>query len=184
MDEDSDSDGEDPYEHPRNKRLLQLGRRLSNVSSDDDTASTLSIASSSEGGSPLSLASSASLPDIPSLDISLGPKPTAAFHAEASASLARAFEEDHAWQDALLELRTLVMGYNAGVDSARSEVVNAIIGAIDVSGGKSAVQVKTDAVKLWTKWGGMVDKLSEDMVEAVLVVQVGPRLARQDSLTL
>lgn len=179
LEEDSDSDGEDPYEHPRNKRLLQLGRRLSNVSSDDDTASTLSIATSSEGGSPESVASSASLADVPMLSLNLGPQATPAFHAEASASLARAFEEDHDWEDALLELRTLVMGYNAGVDAARSEVINAILGAVDVQG-KGALQIKTAAVKLWQKWGGMVDKLSEDMLEAVLVVQVS---ANSKSLT-
>lgn len=164
---DSDDEEEDPYEHPRNKRLLQLGRRLSNISDSDVSLSTLSKASSSPDSSPASIASSASLPDMPSLTLDSGPPP--AFYSEASASLARAFEEDHKIENALLELRTLVMGYNAGLDRAREEVVKFFLSCIDVSGG--AADILKSTISVWTRWGPLAVGLAPDLTNIALDAQ-------------
>jgi translation initiation factor eIF-2B subunit epsilon len=166
--ESDDGEPEDPYEHPRNKRLLQLGRTLSNLTASTVSLSTLSKASSSPPDTPVSLASSTSLPDIPTLSLDSGPPP--AFHAEASASLERAYEEDHAIENAMLELRTLVMGYNAGIDRAREEVVNFLLSKVDLEGG--AAQVLASAVKIWARWGKLAEGLSPDPTNIALDIQV------------
>lgn len=167
---DSEDEGDDPYEHPRNKRLLQLGRSLSNLSTSTDSLSTLSKASSSPPESPLlSDADSDDLPNMPSLSLNAGPPP--AFHAEASASLARAYEEGHAIENAMLELRTLVMGYNAGIDRAREEVVNFLMSKVELEGG--AAKVLASAVKVWARWGPLAEGLSPDLSNIALDIQVG-----------
>ncbi|WWD22647.1 hypothetical protein CI109_107140 [Kwoniella shandongensis] len=165
---DSEDEGEDPYEHPKNKKLLQLGRRLSNLSVSEVSLSTLSKASSSPDSSPASIASSASLPDIPSLSLDSGPPP--AFYSEAAASLQRAFEEEHRIENALLELRTLVMGYNAGLDRAREEVVKFFISKIDVSTGSAAAILKS-TMTIWSRWGPLAADLSPDLTNIALDTQ-------------
>lgn len=164
---DSDDEGEDPYEHPRNKRLLQLGRTLSRESEGASSVSTLSVASSSEAGSPMSMASSDDLPDLPSLNLDAGPPE--AFFSEAAASLARAYEEEHSVENALLELRTLVMGYNAGVDRAREEVVSFLMSKISLEGG--AAKVLADGVRIWSRWGKLAEALSSDPTNIALEIQ-------------
>ncbi|KAK4685960.1 translation initiation factor eIF-2B subunit epsilon, partial [Tremellales sp. Uapishka_1] len=165
--ESSDSEDEgDPYEHARNKRLLQLGRRLSNVTSSTHSFSTLSAASSSPPGSPESMASSASLPAIATIDLDAVPP---AFHVEAAASLARAFDEGHSVENALLELRTLVMGYNAGIDRAREEVVNFLMSKISV--GPGAKQVLESATEIWERWGKLAEELGRDAAQTAIDVQ-------------
>ena len=164
---DSEDEGEDPFEHPRNKRLLQLGRSLSNLSSSTDSLSTLSAASSSAPSSPMSDASDASLPNIPTLSLDAVPP---AFHVEASASLARAFVEGHSVENAMLELRTLVMGYNAGVDRAREEVTTFLMSKIDVSSGVAAGVLKS-ATTIWSRWGTMAAGLAPDLTNIALDVQ-------------
>ncbi|EIW73036.1 hypothetical protein TREMEDRAFT_42152 [Tremella mesenterica DSM 1558] len=165
-DEDSDDDGEDPYEHPKNKRLLQLGRSLSNFSTSEDSISTLSKASS-PSQSPLSMASSLSGLDLPSLHLDDGPPE--AFFTEARASLARAYEEEHSVENARLELRTLVMGYNAGVDRARVEVINFLLSKIDIKGG--AMATLQSATKIWDRWGKVLEGLTPDPTNVILDMQ-------------
>ena len=165
-DYDSEDEEEDPYEHPRNKVLLQLGRSLSNISQSSDSASTLSIASSSTASTPLSIASSASLPDLPSLSLDVVPP---AFFTEAAASLERAYEEDHSVENALLELRTLVMGYNAGIDRAREEVSRFLMGKIDFKG--NAPAVLKSATSIWSRWGEMTTALSSEPTNIALDAQ-------------
>ncbi|KAK8844800.1 hypothetical protein IAR55_006650 [Kwoniella newhampshirensis] len=165
---DSEDEGEDPYEHPKNKKLLQLGRRLSNISSSTVSLSTLSKASSSPDSSPASVASSSSLPDIPTLSLDTGPPP--AFYSEAAASLQRAFEEGHRIENALLELRTLVMGYNAGLDCAREEVVKFFVSKIDVSSGSAAAILKS-TMTVWSRWGPLAADLSPNLTNIALDTQ-------------
>ncbi|OWZ59985.1 hypothetical protein LQV05_000501 [Cryptococcus neoformans] len=164
---DSEDEGEDPYEHPRNKKLLQLGRRLSNLSSPSTSISTLSAASSSAPSSPLSDASSTSLPDIPTLSLDAGPDK--AFYSEAAASLQRAYEEDHKIENALLELRTLVMGYNAGLERAREEVVKFFMSKIDIRG--PATCILSSAVKVFSRWGPLMVNLTSDPTLLILDAQ-------------
>ncbi|ORY23264.1 nucleotide-diphospho-sugar transferase [Naematelia encephala] len=153
---DSEDEGEDPFEHPRNKRLLQLGRTLSNLTASSASLSTLSKASSSPPESPMSGASDDSLPDMPSLILDSGPP--AAFYSEASASIARAYEEGHSTENAALEMKTLVMGYNAGIDRAREEIMKFLLGKVDASG--KLGDVLTSATKVFSRWGGMVKEFS------------------------
>jgi translation initiation factor eIF-2B subunit epsilon len=164
---DSEDEDDDPYEHPRNKRLLQLGRSLSNVTTSTSSLSTLSKASSSPPQSPISIASSSSLPDLPSLSLDAGPPP--AFYSEARASLARAFDEGHSIENAILELRTLVMGYNAGIDRAREEVINFLLSRINISGG--AAQILASATSVFGRWGKLAESLTTDPTSVVLDVQ-------------
>ena len=97
-----------------------------------------------------------------------GPPP--AFHTEASASLARAFDEEHAVENALLELRTLVMGYNAGIDPAREEVTSFLVSRMDMGGG--AAKVLLSATRIWERWGPLAAGLSPDLSNIALDVQV------------
>ena len=165
---DSDDDADDPFEHPRNKRLLQLGRTLSNVSESTQSLSTLSKASSPPE-SPITVASGASGLDMPSLSLDDGPP--AAFYTEARASLARAYEEGHAVENARLELRTLVMGYNAGVDRARTEVDNFLMSQVKVEGG--AAKALQSATAVWGRWGDILEGLAPDLTNVALDIQVG-----------
>ncbi|WVQ82809.1 hypothetical protein IAT38_004941 [Cryptococcus sp. DSM 104549] len=164
---DSDDEGEDPYEHPKNKKLLQLGRRLSNLSASAESLSTLSKASSSPDSSPASMASTDSLPDMPSLNLDAGPPP--AFYSEAAASLARAYEEDHKIENAQLELRTLVMGYNAGLDRAREEVIKFFVGKITTTAGPEGNF--RSAQSIFARWGPMIAGLSPDLTNIPLDTQ-------------
>ncbi|WVO15131.1 hypothetical protein L204_102775 [Cryptococcus depauperatus] len=165
---DSDNEGEDTYEHPRNKKLSQLGRRLSNLSSPTTSVSTLSNASSSTPSTPLSIASSTSLPDMPSLTLDAGPPQV--FYREAADSLQRAWEEDHKIENALLELRTLVMGYNAGLDRAREQVINFLLSKVDASG--PAASVLASSTKILSRWGGLITNLTgSNPVQIILDAQ-------------
>nr|XP_018266114.1 translation initiation factor eIF-2B subunit epsilon [Kwoniella dejecticola CBS 10117]OBR88272.1 translation initiation factor eIF-2B subunit epsilon [Kwoniella dejecticola CBS 10117] len=156
---DSEDEGEDPYEHPKNKQLLQLGRRLSNLSTSTVSLSTLSKASSSEASSPLSVASSAStLPDIAPLNLGSGPREE--FYIEARESLARAYEEDHKVENAALEMRTLVMGENAGQDAARSEILNFFLSKIPISSSTVAGEILKETTRIFERWGGLVRSFS------------------------
>ncbi|WWC90224.1 uncharacterized protein L201_005157 [Kwoniella dendrophila CBS 6074] len=158
-DSDSDDEGEDPYEHPRNKRLLQLGRRLSNLSTSTVSLSTLSKASSSEASSPLSVASSAStLPDLAPLNLDQGPREE--FYTEAKESLERAYEEDHKVENAALEMRTLVMGENAGQDAAREVILEFFLSKINVKSDSTAGDILKQTTEIFEKWGQLVRSFS------------------------
>ncbi len=166
--EDSDDEAEDPFEHPRNKRLLQLGRRLSNLSVSTVSMSTLSIASSDdEEGSYMSDASD--LPDLGLGDLNLGGGPSKAFYTECQSSLERAYAEGHSVENAGLELKTLVMGYNSGIDAAREQVVNFFMNKISLEGGMA--KILAQATQIWGRWGGMARNLSRDLSDIALDIQ-------------
>nr|XP_019048160.1 translation initiation factor eIF-2B subunit epsilon [Kwoniella bestiolae CBS 10118]OCF27090.1 translation initiation factor eIF-2B subunit epsilon [Kwoniella bestiolae CBS 10118] len=149
---DSEDEAEDPYEHPRNKQLLQLGRRLSNVSSSSVSLSTLSKASSSEGSIASVSSEASTLPDLAPLSLNQGPREE--FYIEARESLARAYEEDHKVENAALEMRTLVMGENAGQDAAREEILKFFLSKITLQGG--AGEILKSATSMFSRWGGLV----------------------------
>lgn len=74
-------------------------------------------------------------------------------------------------ENALLELRTLVMGYNAGIDRAREEVTTFLNSKVDTEG--SAAQVLASATSVWIRWGALATGLSPDLTNIVLDAQVG-----------
>lgn len=164
---DSEDEGEDPYEHPRNKRLLQLGRRISNLTASTASLSTLSVASTTPPDSPVSMASSDDLEGVAHLKLNDGPP--VAFFSEARSSLARAYLEDHSIPNALLELKTLVMGYNSGIDLAREEVVNFFMSKCPTQGG--AAKILGESTEIWERWGGMASSFSRDASEVAIAVQ-------------
>lgn len=168
--DDDEDDIEDPYEHPDNKRLLQLGRSLSNVSIASTSISTLSHASTSDAGSEHSAASSG-MQSIPSL--SMGVPSDSNFHVEARLSLERAWNEGHRIEDALLELKTLMLSSNVGVSGPRGgrhEVVTFLMEKVDVA--KGAKETKKASEEVWQRWGGIIVGMGGDGVETVLAVQV------------
>lgn len=155
----------DPYEHPDNKRLLQLGRDLDDdVSDSESTCSTLSRASSSEASS-MSLASSTGIP--------VGVASAADFSVEAKLTLERNINENHSVSDTILELKTLMLSSNVGISGpggGREAVVACLMGYIDVT--KGAKEVKTKSEQVWTKWGGILAGLNAPPVDSILEVQV------------
>jgi hypothetical protein len=143
----------DPYEHPDNKRLLQLGRDLdADVSDTESTCSTLSRASSSEASS-MSLASSTGIP--------VGVASAADFQVEARLTLERNINENHSVSDTILELKTLMLSSNVGISGpggGREAVVACLMGYVDVAKGAKEVKLKSEEV--WTKWGGILAGLN------------------------
>lgn len=167
---DSDDEDEDPYEHPRNKRWLQLGRRLSDVSVySEGSLSTLSIASTTPDDSVMGEDDFASDIEMEVAGLNLNDGPSEAFYTEARSSLARAYEEGHSVANASLELKTLVMGYNSGIDAAREEVVNFLMTKIPTEGG--AAQILEKATALWERWGGLASGLARDGSDIALDAQ-------------
>lgn len=169
---DSDDEDEDPYEHPRNKRWLQLGRRLSEVSvNSEGSLSTLSIASSTPDESLIDVDGDDFDSDIEMevAGLNLNGGPSQAFYNEARSSLARAYEEGHSVPNASLELKTLVMGYNSGIDPAREEVVNFLMAKIPTEGG--AAKILQTATALWERWGKLASGLARDGSDIALDAQ-------------
>jgi translation initiation factor eIF-2B subunit epsilon len=91
------------------------------------------------------------------------------FHTEAQASIARAYEEDHSVDNARLEYRTLIMAYNAPLDTSRAEVSKFLMSQISLSGG--AATILQSATKIWTRWGELATSLSSDNANIALDVQ-------------
>jgi translation initiation factor eIF-2B subunit epsilon len=149
----------DPYEHPDNKRLLQLGRDLDDdVSDTESTCSTLSRASSSHA-STVSLASSTGIP--------VGVASAADFSVEARLTLERNVSENHS------ELKTLMLSSNVGISGpggGREAVVAFLMSLIDATKGAKEVKVKSEQV--WSKWGGILAGLNAPPVDSILEVQV------------
>jgi translation initiation factor eIF-2B subunit epsilon len=155
----------DPYEHPDNKRLLQLGRDLdADVADTDSTCSTLSRASSSSASS-MSLASSTGIP--------VGVASAADFSVEARLTLERNISENHSVTDTILELKTLMLSSNVGISGpggGREAVVACLMGLVEVD--KSPREIKDKSEQVWTQWGGILAGLNAPPVDSILEVQV------------
>lgn len=168
---DSDDELDDSFENPNNKRLTQIGRSLSIASSSITSLSSLSKASDSEDEDD----DDSSLP-MASLTLDSGPEPK--FYSEAGESLDRAFEEGHSVQNALLEFKTLVMGYNAGLDRGREEVVKFFMSKCPSTGG--AAQILQGSEKVWERWGKMAVGMSTDAANIILDIQVSSLLYKAE----
>ena len=72
-------------------------------------------------------------------------------------------------ENARLELRTLVMGYNAGIDAARREVTDFLMSKTNVSGSAPSILQSTTA--LWERWGELATSLSPDLTNIALDTQ-------------
>lgn len=179
--EDSDDEGEDPFEHPSNKRLLQLGRSLSNLSGSKASLSTLSAASSSPGLSAVS--DDSSLPDVVGMSLEAG---DAQFRKEAYDSLDRAWEEGHNIDNALVEYRLLIKGYNADLDVSRKQVVNYLLAKIDLVSG--AAKILASATAVFIKWGEFALQLAPHPSQAgqneplKVVLDVQEQCVEEDTL--
>ncbi|KAJ9108321.1 hypothetical protein QFC20_003482 [Naganishia adeliensis] len=163
-DDEDEREHLDPYEHPDNKRLLQLGRDLdADVSDTESTCSTLSRASSSTASS-MSLASSTGIP--------VGVSSAADFHVEARLTLERNISENHSVSDTILELKTLMLSSNVGISGpggGREAMVACLMSLIDV--GKGPKEVKNKSEQVWSKWGGILAGLNAPPVDSILAVQ-------------
>lgn len=73
-------------------------------------------------------------------------------------------------ENALLELRTLVMGYNAGIDRAREEITWFLNSKVDTEG--PAAKVLASASGVWSRWGALAAGLSPDLTNIALDSQV------------
>jgi translation initiation factor eIF-2B subunit epsilon len=154
--DDSDDEGEDPFEHPSNKRLLQLGRSLSNLSGSRASLSTLSAASSSPGLSAVSDDDS-SLPDVMGLTMDAA---ESTFQKESHDSLNRAWEEGHSVDNALVEYRLLIKGLNADLDFSRKQVVNFMLDKSDLTSGGGAPKILATTTSVFTRWGDLALQLA------------------------
>ena len=145
--EDSDDEGEDPFEHPSNKQLLQLGRSLSNLSGSQASLSTLSAASSSPTMSAAATDDS-SLPDVMGMSIEAS---ESKFAKESYDTLDRAWQEKHSVDNALVEYRLLIKGLNADWEFSRQQVVNYMLDKIEIKSG--IPKVLASATSVFTTWG-------------------------------
>jgi translation initiation factor eIF-2B subunit epsilon len=179
--EDSDDEGDDPFEHPSNKRLLQLGRSLSNLSGSQGSLSTLSAASSSPGLSAMS--DDSSLPDVVGMSLEASENQ---FQKEAHDSLDRAWDEGHAVDNALVEYRLLIKAFNADLDFSRKQVVNYILSKIDLASG--VPKMLASATSVFTKWGDFALQLAPHPSQAgqneplKVVLDVQEQCVEEDSL--
>lgn len=148
------------------------GRDMDDVSYASSSISTLSHASTSAPSTPLSEASSTSDTNIPNM--SLGVPSSSDFPAEGRLSLDRAVEEEHKVEDALLELKTLMLSSNVGVSGpggAREVVVTWLMDLIHVGAG-DARAAKTQADDVWERWGGILTGMGAGGSETMIEVQV------------
>lgn len=102
----------------------------------------------------------------------LGPTatgPSAAFTAEAQLTLERGWEEDYDVVNIGTEMGLLFPAYNAGVDSARKEIVHFILGKISLEGGPAKIVEAT--TKMFTRWKPIFPKFTLDYVNLVLDMQ-------------
>ena len=144
--EDSDDEGEDPFEHPSNKQLLQLGRSLSNLSGSRASLSTLSAASSSPALSAVT--DDSSLPDVMGLSIEAS---ESKFQKESYDTLDRAWQEKHSVDNALVEYRLLIKGLNADWEFSRKQVVNYMLNKVDINSG--VPKLLASATSVFETWG-------------------------------
>ncbi|KAI9633264.1 nucleotide-diphospho-sugar transferase, partial [Dioszegia hungarica] len=173
---DSESDGEDPYEHPRNKSLLQLGRSLSNLSSSTGSLSTLSKASSSPASiaSDLDTSSDEGYGDVPSMSLSMAlptTGPSAEFTKEAQLTLERGYEEGYDVVNIGTEMGLLFPAYNAGVESARKEIIGFVLSKIPLAPGGGAAGVLGESEALFKRWKPIFPKFTQDYTALVLDMQ-------------
>lgn len=186
---DSDSEDEeldvDEIERSHNLRLMRLGTNLDDLEVSDTLSdiSSLDDASSSTGEDDSDLETDNSLSEADSdgglgesMMLSIGDGETNVekqaavrrlreFRAEATASLERAFEENHTVDDASIELKTLRMASNVPLKEVRKTVVAFILNKCEPDRPK-------DMLGVLDKWCPLISVVaSDDQIEALTIVQ-------------
>lgn len=95
--------------------------------------------------------------------------PSAAFTAEAQLTLERGYEEDYDVVNIGTEMGLLFPAYNAGVDSARKEIINFVLSKIELEGG--AAKIMESATKMFGRWKPIFPKFTLDYTALVLDMQ-------------
>jgi translation initiation factor eIF-2B subunit epsilon len=179
-------DDEDEANDRINGRLLRLGDTASDLELSDEGSVTGSSSDSDSddnsdvGALGLSLGSSTT--SLSHQDLAVEGKSAVAdladaqalreFSAEVEASLARSFSEDHAVDDAAVELKTLRMASNVPLRRVREAVVAKIVNTIPLVADDLAKQRKAIA-QVIERWGDLIDQIGgADAVETVQVLQV------------
>lgn len=89
-----------------------------------------------------------SLPDVMGLSIEAS---ETKFQKESYDTLDRAWIEGHSVDNALVEYRLLIKGLNADWEFSRQQVVNYMLGKVDLSSG--VPKILSSATSIFTKWG-------------------------------
>lgn len=144
--EDDDDDDDDDHDG------LEAG------SSQDDNASVHSSATSSAAAGP-------------SLESKLNSIADAEFTSEVTASLERAWTENHTVENAAVELKTLRMASNVPLRRVREAVVRFLLEKIV---GKEQSGFRERIPRVVGRWGGLIDSIGgSDAVETIEILQVG-----------
>lgn len=124
-------------------------------SSQDDNASTRSSATSTAAG--------------PSLESKLNSIADAEFTSEVTASLERAWTENHTVENAAVELKTLRMASNVPLRRVRQAVVRFLLEKIV---GKEQSGFRERIPRVVGRWGGLIDAIGgSDAVETIEILQ-------------
>lgn len=151
---------------------LELTDAGSVTSSEDDDES------SDEDGVPLAGLSASPTSSTTSFPASVSTASAAAeahaereFRAEVVASLARAFAEGHAVDDAAVELKTLRMASNVPLRRVRQEVVGAIVDLVPVVPDPAKQRAEINGVV--KRWGSLIIRIGGvDAVDTISILQV------------
>ncbi|EST08731.1 Bacterial transferase hexapeptide repeat [Kalmanozyma brasiliensis GHG001] len=181
---DEDEDEVDVIERSHNLRLMRLGAdledmqlsdALSDVSSvgvgrdsddsDDEDASDLATDDSLSSSDDDMLGESMMLDGETNVEKQAAVKRLNEFRSEATASLERAFEENHTVDDAAIELKTLRMASNVPLKEVRKTVIGFILTKCEPDQPK-------EMLKVLDKWCPLISVVAvDDQIEALATVQ-------------
>ncbi|KAJ1018151.1 hypothetical protein NDA16_005017 [Ustilago loliicola] len=182
---DDDEDEVDEIERSHNLRLMRLGAdlddmqlsdSLSDVSSvgagrdsddedDEDDSEIGTNDSMSDDDDDELLGSSMMLDGETNVEKQAAVKRLNEFRAEATASLERAFEENHTVDDAAIELKTLRMASNVPLKEVRKTVIGFILTKCEPDQPK-------EMLKVLDKWCPLISVVAvDDQIEALATVQ-------------
>ncbi|CED82551.1 Translation initiation factor 2B, epsilon subunit (eIF-2Bepsilon/GCD6) [Phaffia rhodozyma] len=181
-----ESDIEDPYEYHPNKRLLSLGRRLSDLCLSDSSG-TISVLSreSTPASSPTS--STSDLPSVPNLTLVMEVGDEPQFRLECLATLDHAFEKGGAVDDesldfAALQIKSARATTNVGPGIVREVVLFYLLSKVEgVDEKASTVKVMAASDKLFELWGPLLSRFAETTSEKVEVLQFLQKILLDES---
>ena len=188
-DTDEEDEEEDELEHAENAQFFRMQADMSAVDLSDRTSSLSSVEADSEplSGEERDSSSETEADDDSPLSGSMGGSmsltlPAGAesqtygeklesehrrseFYAEARASLERAFEENHAPENAAIELKTLRMASNVPPEEVRVVVIAYTLSRCSADAAKQTAD-------LLDHWGPLIrDVAQDDQVQALAVMQ-------------
>ena len=182
---DEDEDEVDEIERSHNLRLMRLGADLEEMQLSDSMSDVSSIGvghgsdddeddDDSEAGTDDSmsdeddddvLGASMMLDGETNVEKQAAVKRLNEFRAEATASLERAFEENHTVDDAAIELKTLRMASNVPLKEVRKTVIGFILMKCEPDQPK-------EMLKVLDKWCPLISVVAvDDQIEALATVQ-------------